>query len=111
MSETATVNKKYEPAYPDPLILARGEEVNVEPRECEWPGWLWATDREGKSGWIPEAYADVTDATAELLRDYDATELAVEPGETVEVLERESSWSRCRKPDGTEGWLPDSVLE
>jgi uncharacterized protein YgiM (DUF1202 family) len=111
MGESARVIKSYRSEYPDPLKLTQGESVTLEPRECEWPGWLWATDREGKTGWIPEAYVSVTDATGELLRDYDATELDAEAGDTVEVLEQESGWARCKKADGVTGWLPLDVLK
>lgn len=111
MGESARVIKKHESTYPDPLNLTTGESVSVEPRECEWPGWLWATDREGRSGWVPEAYLTVIDSTAELLRDYNATELDSEAGDNVEILERESGWALCRNADGAVGWLPEDKLE
>ena len=111
MDESARVIKNYTSAYKEALNLIKGESVTVEPRECEWPGWLWATDREGRSGWVPEAYLNVTDATAELLCDYDATELDAEAGDAVEILERQSCWALCRKTDGTVGWRPEDVLE
>ena len=82
----------------------------MEARECEWPGWLWATDASGRAGWIPAAYLGVSGDAGELLRDYDATELDARAGDAVEVLERESGWALCRKTGGAVGWLPAGVL-
>jgi uncharacterized protein YgiM (DUF1202 family) len=111
LGESARIIKSYESAYPDPLELKQGERVAVEARECEWPGWLWATDKSGRAGWIPETYLTVSGPAGELLRDYDATELDAEAGDTVEILEREGGWARCRKTDGIVGWLPEEVLK
>ena len=110
MDGSARVIEDYKSAYPDPLRLSKGDRVAVEERECEWPGWLWATDTSGKAGWIPAAYLSVTGDAGELLRDYDATELDARDGEAVHVLERESGWALCRKTDGSVGWLPAGVL-
>ncbi len=111
MDKPARIIKIYRSAYPDPLKLRKGDRVTVEARECEWPGWLWATDSSGRAGWIPEAWLSVSGTAGELLRNCDATELDAEAGDTVEILERESGWVRCRKKDGAVGWLPENVLK
>jgi uncharacterized protein YgiM (DUF1202 family) len=41
-----------------------------------------------------------------MLRDYDATELTVEPGEEVTILGRESGWGWCVNQQGQKGWVP-----
>jgi hypothetical protein len=110
LDHTARVIEDYESAYPEPLRLNKSDRVRVEERECEWPGWLWATDNSGRSGWIPATYLSVEDDAGELLRDYDAAELDARAGEVVQILERESGWARCRKTDGSVGWLPEGVL-
>jgi len=110
LGESARVIEDYQSAYPDPLRLAKGDRVTVEARECEWPGWLWATDASGRAGWIPAAYLGVSGDVGELLRDCDATELNARAGDAVEILERESGWALCRKTDGAVGWLPEGVL-
>jgi len=110
LDESARVIEDYQSAYPDPLKLSKGDRVTVEARECEWPGWLWATDSSGRAGWIPAAHLSVTGGDGELLRDYDATELNARAGDAVQILERESGWALCGKTDGAVGWLPEGVL-
>jgi uncharacterized protein YgiM (DUF1202 family) len=109
--ETRKVNSDYPSAYPDPLKLKVGDEVKVEDRESEWPGWLWCTDRTGNAGWIPGLYVERDGDTGTLRVDYDATELTVEAGDEVEVLGEQSGWAWCRKAGGEQGWLPLNVLE
>jgi hypothetical protein len=109
-NQSVKVIEDYQSAYPDPLKLSKGDRIKVEFRECEWPGWLWATGPSGISGWIPAAYLSVTGDTGELLRDYDATELDARAGDWVRILERESGWVFCRKSNDTEGWLPEGIL-
>jgi hypothetical protein len=109
-NQSARVIEDYQSAYPDPLRLGKGDRIKVEVRECEWPGWLWATGASGKAGWVPAAYLSVTGETGELLRDYDATELDARAGDSVLVMERESGWVFCRKTNGSEGWLPEGIL-
>ena len=111
MSESARVIEDYESAYPDPLRLRKGERVAVEERECEWPGWLWATDSSGRAGWIPAAYLSVSDDAGELLRDYDATELSVRTSEELVVEKEESGWLWCTNRAGQHGWVPANHVE
>lgn len=109
MTKTVVI-KAYRSEYPDPLNLPKGESVTVEERKTDWEGWLWATDRSGKSGWIPKNYID-RDGTAGILRrNYSAAELTVESGISVEVIERESGWAVVRTENGHIGWIPEDNL-
>lgn len=108
--QSVKVVEDYRSAYPDPLKLSKGDRVEVEARDCEWPGWLWATDTSGRAGWVPVSYLRVTGDAGELLRDYDATELDARDGEQVHILEQEGGWALCRKHNGCVGWLPEGVL-
>jgi SH3-like domain-containing protein len=101
----------YESAYPNPLRLSPGDRVEIGDKPGEYAGWLWCTDRHGLSGWIPESFLRSDGTTGVVLIQYDATELTVGAGETVEILSTESGWARCRKPDGQIGWLPLETLE
>jgi uncharacterized protein YgiM (DUF1202 family) len=108
---TCRASSGYQSAYPDPLKLKAGDEVKVEEKKSEWPGWLWCTDRNGNAGWIPGDYIERDGDTGTLRVDYDATELTVEAGDELEVIRERNGWAWCRKSDGEHGWLPLNVLE
>lgn len=109
MNKTHRIIKSYSSAYPNPLKLCKGEAVTIAEKDCEWDGWLWCTDTNGLQGWVPESYIDRDGESGTLLRDYDATELSVDIGEIIEVLNEESGWLQCRRSDGSVGWIPSSV--
>ena len=58
----------YDSAYPDPILIQAGEELVIGEKESKWPGWLWCTTREGKSGWVPGAYVERRDDGCRALR-------------------------------------------
>ena len=111
MSETYRVIKSYRSPYTEPLVLKRGERLSWEPRECEWPGWIWCTTFHGESRWVPENWVEKRGRDCLLQRDYTATELDVEEGETVTVLLMESSWGWATNESGKSGWVPLEYLQ
>jgi uncharacterized protein YgiM (DUF1202 family) len=111
MEKKAIVVKDYNTPYHDPLKLKKGDEVEVSPKESDWPGWVWCTNEEDKGGWVPTSYLYDYREKIVALRDYDATELDVVKGETVTILYEESGWGWCRKESGECGWLPLENLE
>ena len=75
---------------PNPLILRKGEDVRVGHEFLEdpdWPDWIECTNSAGNKGWIPKQFLDISGENAVTLRDYDATELNVNVGEHITVLE------------------------
>ncbi len=77
-----SVIRPYKCAYPEPLVLTKGESVSVTPRECEWPGWAWSRTADNGEGWIPEVFLDESTGGKHVLNcDYDATELTVAAGQ------------------------------
>ena len=84
--------------------------MTVGKRDTEYPGWVWCTEKSGKSGWVPENYLAIEGDQGVMRRDYDATELTIGAGETVALLGSESGWGWCRTVDGREGWLPLELL-
>ena len=78
-------------------------------------GWVWATDPEGRGGWVPLAWLDRGAAPWRLTRDFDALELTVAEGQEVTLHYAESGFVLVTKADegkgGETGWLPDGVLE
>ena len=101
----------YQAAYRDPISVHAGQDVAVGDKESEWPGWLWCTAPDGKSGWVPEAYLARRGSRATVLRDYDAAELSVQAGEALIVGIEESGWFWCTNRAGQSGWVPAEHLE
>ncbi len=75
-------------------------------RDDERPVWIWCTNAEGKSGWVPQSYLRIEGMRATLLCDYDASELTVTPGEILTVGTEESGWLLCVNAAGQRGWIP-----
>lgn len=101
----------YRSAYPDPIALNVGDELTIEDRGSEWPGWIWCTTSKGKSGWAPESFIQRNGNRGAAMRSYDATELSVTEGEQLTIIEEVSSWYRCRTEDGRLGWVPKQNVE
>ena len=79
----------------------------VGEKESEWPGWVWCTNRAGKSRWVPEEYIERTGNSCVMLRDHEAAELSVTVGEVLTITgEEESDWVWCANQAGQSGWVP-----
>ena len=100
----------YRSAYPEPFVVQAGESLTAGERESEWPGWIWCTNREGESRWVPETYVQRQGETCIALRDYDATELTVRPGQEIIPGEEASGWIWCTDREGQSGWVPAEHL-
>ena len=111
MANRYRVVKPYHSPYTEPLTMTKGERLRWEPRECEWPGWIWCTTEKGESRWVPENWVDKEGEFCLLQRDYTATELSVEEEETVTVEFVESEWGWATKEGGDRGWAPMECLE
>jgi len=96
----------YHAAYANPLRAKPGAELTAGRRDEDWPGWIWCTDPAGKGAWIPEAYLDMHDGKCILKREYDPTELSVEPGDVLTAEVEESGWLWCVTATGKHGWIP-----
>lgn len=105
------VSLAYEAAYPDPLIVKKGEMLAVGRSDTQWPGWVWCTKESGQSGWLPASYLDRTADRGIARRDYEATELTASVGEELMVHYEESGWLWASNRHGQSGWLPlDHVI-
>lgn len=115
MSETSTrkcrVIKAYESDYTEPWYMSEGERLKIGDRDSEWAGWVWCTNSEGESRWVPECYVQSQGDTCTALRDYESTELSVQVGDVMLMGEVESGWAWCTKVDCQSGWVPLSCLE
>ena len=81
---------KYISAFPEPLLLKRGELLRVENKKSEWPGWVWCISNDGKKGWIPKSYLKLKGKQYIMIHDYDATELTVSKGQEL-IIEKEET--------------------
>jgi hypothetical protein len=105
------VISEYQSAYPDPLVVSVGDNLTVSEKESAWSGWVWCTNQDGKSGWVPESYVEWKGNACVALCDYDATELSVRVGEELVVGKEESGWLWCTSQEGQSGWVPAENLE
>jgi len=92
--------------FPNPLKLHSGAKVIVEDRPTTYPGWLWCRAEDGVEGWVPAEILERDGDRGTLRRDYDATELTVAAGETLELIEKVAGWAFCRTSSGQVGWVP-----
>jgi uncharacterized protein YgiM (DUF1202 family) len=60
---------------------------------------------------VPENWVEKRGRDCLLQRDYTATELDVEEGETVTVLLMESGWGWATNESGKSGWVPLECLQ
>ena len=106
MSNTKQVVQGHESEFPHPLVVPAGTTLETERRSTVHSGWIWCRDSAGTSAWVPESFLEIEDGIAVLTVDYDSTELTVEPGVVVGVLDEVAGWAWCRTEDGRLGWLP-----
>ena len=108
--QTYRVIAGYEAAYPDPLIIRAGERLTVGDRKTTWEGWLWCTNHDGQSRWVPGIYVQRQGNTGLALCDYDATELTVHAGEELVADQEAADWLWCTNQQGQSGWVPIANL-
>ena len=105
------VIKAYESDYTEPWHMIKGEILNIGERDSEWDGWVWCTNRNGESRWVPESFVERKEDTCTALRDYESTELCVQVGEVLSAGEEESGWAWCTNKAEQSGWVPVESLE
>ena len=103
--------KSYVSPYERTVMFLKGERLQYERRESEWPGWLWCTSSAGENAWVPEAWVAVEADACVMMRDYVARELSLKPGDEVRATLRESGWVWATTPSGKTGWVPLNCLE
>jgi uncharacterized protein YgiM (DUF1202 family) len=99
----------YQAPYADPIQANAGDQVVVDPgKQTDIPGWVWCTDRGGKSGWVPKTYLEYSGKAGKMRCDYDALELTVHVGEILTVQKVESGFYWVTNQKGIQGWVPIS---
>lgn len=107
-ARTGRVITDYQAVYPDPITMRAGEALEMSGKEDNWNGWIWVwcTNQQGKSGWVPKGYVEQTGTTVRARFDYEARELSVSVGEELIVEKEESGWMWCTNVHGKSGWVP-----
>ncbi len=94
--------------FPTPIRVVAGEVVVLSGREELWDGhrWVWGCGPDGREGWVPDCFVDVTESKAVARVDYDASELSCAVGEILEPIRAVYGWVECRAAGGAVGWVP-----
>jgi hypothetical protein len=93
------------------LRFKAGEVLSFERRPTEWEGWLFCTDRQGATGWVPENWLALEGDMCKARKDYDSSELEVRKGEVIHVDLVESGWALATNVSGEKGWVPLKCIE
>jgi SH3-like domain-containing protein len=107
----AVITQKYKVQYPDPIQVKAGESVEVARADEDSPGWYWCRAADGREGWMPWELLSSQRSPAVVLQDYSAKELAVQPGDEVEVQEVRHDWVLVKNAEGELGWVPKSHID
>lgn len=113
--EIYRIIKNFETKYQNPIILNKGEKVNLKDREKEekWKGWIWVENKINE-GWAPEQIFEFSEdkKTGIVLEFYSAKELNVKKGELIEKIKTLNGWTWIRVlKTKNEGWIPDEIIE
>lgn len=102
----------YTAKYSNPIRFESGEVIMLNGRDPEFPEFLWATDEQGREGWVHQSkFLLTSEKKAVTTAHYDAAELSVRSGELVSAEEALGDWSCCSNSKGQTGWLPNHLLE
>lgn len=105
-------NADYEEKDSHPLRLEPGDEVTVGPADRAWPGWVWAVDREGRDGYVPESILEpLGEGVFAALEAFDPTVLTIRRGDRMESTRQIHGWHWCRTAAGQEGWVAGYLMK
>lgn len=104
------VTRDYVVQYPEPIRVRAGQVVRVGRQDEEYPGWWWCTAPDGRSGWMPNEVLRRRGVEADVLDDYEATELAVRYGEELSVSRVQHDWLWVTNAAGASGWIPATCV-
>jgi hypothetical protein len=108
---TFTANADYTESDANPIRLSPGDEVTIGDADRNEPGWVWATDREDRSGYVPrDILAPLSDDRSFVTEAFDPTVLNVKRGDPLESLRQIHGWHWCRNDAGKEGWVAAYLL-
>jgi len=106
------VNVDYQAPYTDPIQVNAGDEVVIDlDKQTDIIGWVWCTNSNGKSGWVPKTYVEFFGKLGKMRFEYNAIELTVRVGDILTVLKAESGFYWVANQKNLQGWVPISHVE
>jgi len=106
-----TANADYEERDTRPLHLAPGDVVSTGPEDRAWPGWIWASDGDGRAGYVPsETLRPLEDGRFAAIKNFDPSVLTIRRGDRLESIHQIHGWHWCRDEHGGEGWVAGYLL-
>jgi len=107
-----TANADYQERDREPMRIEAGTEVTVGPSDSRWPGWVWAVDREGRRGYVPESILEpLGEGVFAAMEAFDPTVLAVKRGDELDSEREVHGWHWCRNQRDERGWVPGYLLQ
>lgn len=95
----------------DPVCFQFGDTLRIERQESDQADWFWVVGPDERVGWVFRSYLSGDSGEVTGLRDYDATELDVQPGDHGEALEYADGWWLCELSDRRRGWILATHVE
>ena len=102
----ALIIKEHQASYPDPLLVKTGDELIVGKQDSQWSEFVWCTNKNAKSGWVPEKHLDRQGERGVALQNYSTAELTIKVGEMVTLENEDSGWYWVTNKTGQSGWVP-----
>ena len=81
------IRLEYKVQYQNPIQVKAGESVQLGRADNHYPGWHWCRSANGREEWMPTELLSRHGDKAVVLQNYSARELAVQPGDEVEIEE------------------------
>lgn len=107
-----TANADYEENNSLAIQLSPGQEVTSGPADRAWPGWIWATDSEGRNGYVPAEFLEpLGEDRWAALQAFDPTVLKITRGDKIKSLQQIHGWHWCENESGSKGWVADYLLK
>jgi multidrug efflux pump len=100
----------YRSPFPMPLQAGKGTVLHLKVRSDEEPGWVYGASPDDREGWVPRDWLHIEGSRGTLKRDYDASELNLEPGDQLEVSLVLNGWCMARNATGDIGWVPERLI-
>lgn len=101
--------------YSDPIIVNKGDTLQIGREDDEWRGWYFCTvvDNTLKQGWVPIQIIQFLNKNEGIAQTfYSAQELEVSKGEQFEMLQELNGWIWAKRlTDQAEGWIPLKILK
>ena len=103
----------YDRPYDDPIDVRAGDAVvpvSDGSMPTDFMGWTWCVGADGRAGWTPDSWCEPAADGWRLIRDFNALELTVRPGDRLRLILSESGFLFCETSTGERAWLPDAVV-